>query len=544
MQLPELFSALTKDICSYKYRVASLFVFVGVEAVFYIVFRKYLVPRANGLLPPAPYRDYGNDRSRLLVRVMRRIEATCAMNQQDVAIAIHKFLADWFHVAKNQHHLHTKDAAISNFPELSPTPSTSPENSDDDDESSSSQPSLQSPASVLSQHSDKYTTAPIATTTTPANTTEPSICLYREDIDDFFAWAFFGKHYLTLLPWEMKELDNIYQVVEREQNMVFPKKPACPQQRQSESYHIAKPRCMSLEPVNAMHRPLLVYIIVGIVTFFGGMLLRLVGFRRLVASTGLVGWYRPGKTREGASSSSSSTYMPLLFFHGIAPSGLMLYLPMLLLGLATEPERPVFLFENRSISCCMDFYPLSEEQTVDGIVELVGQNLGTKNQQLSVVGHSFGSCPIAWLLASPKMSSRIHQVVLLDPVAILLSEPDVMVNFLYAQELDKIRMIASSELFTEYYLRRHFAWYNSELWLQDLKEHHNLLVCLSEQDEIINARKVREELERHASAVPEHQPTTVYWKGVGHGDCISSPSKWKQIKGLMLQQELEILQQR
>ena len=36
------------------------------------------------------------------------------------------------------------------------------------------------------------------------------------------------------------------------------------------------------------------------------------------------------------------------------------------------------------------------------------------------------------------------------PVAIRLSEPDVMVNFLYAREWDKIRVVASSELFTEW----------------------------------------------------------------------------------------------
>jgi hypothetical protein len=126
--------------------------YVGVEALFYIVFHKYLVPRANQLAPPAPYRDYGEDRSRLMVRVMRRIQATCAMNQQDVTVSIHKFLAEWFHVAKNQDHLRTKAAVISNFPELSPTPFTSPENSDDDDESP--QPSLQSPASILTQNNN------------------------------------------------------------------------------------------------------------------------------------------------------------------------------------------------------------------------------------------------------------------------------------------------------------------------------------------------------------------------------------------------------
>jgi len=214
---------------------------------------------------------------------------------------------------------------------------------------------------------------------------------------------------------------------------------------------------------------------------------------------------------------------------------------MLLLGLATEKERPVFLFENKSISCCIDFHPLTEKQTVDGIKELVDRYVGT-DRPLSVTGHSFGSCPVVWLVAS-SMSSRIRQIVLLDPVAILLSEPDVMVNFLYAQELDKIRMVASSELFTEYYLRRHFSWYNSEMWLEDLKEHHNLLVCLSSDDKIINASKVREELERHASVTEYKKPTTVYWRNAGHGDCITSPSKWRQIKALMLQQELEILQE-
>jgi len=118
-----------------------------------------------------------------------------------------------------------------------------------------------------------------------------------------------------------------------------------------------------------------------------------------------------------------------------------------------------------------------------------------------------------------------------------------MVNFLYAQELDKIRMVASSELFTEYYIRRHFAWYNSELWLDDVDKGCNLLVCLSEKDEIINAGKVRQELDRYSSTVAK-KPTTLFWDGVGHGACIYTPSKWKEIKSLMLTQELNIVKGR
>jgi pimeloyl-ACP methyl ester carboxylesterase len=85
-------------------------------------------------------------------------------------------------------------------------------------------------------------------------------------------------------------------------------------------------------------------------------------------------------------------------------------------------------------------------------------------------------------------------------------------------------------------LRRHFAWYNSELWLEDVD--CPMLIGLSEKDEIIHSRKVKQEIERHAKSAK-----LVYWNGVGHGACIQSPAKWRQFKQLMLEQELQILQQ-
>jgi hypothetical protein len=503
--------------------------YLVVEVIFYLVFHHYFVPRANQLEAPAPFRDYGKERTKLMIRILRRMEATCALNNKNVATTVHKFLAEWFHVAKNSHHTdRTNMETISNFSELSPTPTLTPESSDDD---ADSQPSMRSPASVSATKPN-----PVGST----SDSEPTICLYREDIDNFFAWAFFGNHYVSLTSWELEELSQIFVLLQEEQNIRFPHRPTCPEQRKSQAYHDTQPRLMSLEPVNAIHRPLLVYLIVALMKIGAGFLLRLLGYRRIVATTGLVGWYKPGK--RAATEQTSLPFLPLLFFHGIAPSGLVLYLPMILFGIATEPERPIFLFENRSISCTIDFAPLTEEETIQGIQEIVDQCLGSE-QSFSVMGHSFGSCPIAWLVKS-KLADRIQQIALLDPVAILLSEPDVMVNFLYARETNKIRMVASSELFTEFYLRRHFAWYNSELWLQDLQRHHRVLVCLSEQDKILSAKKVKQELERHASETAYINPVTVYWNNVGHGACISSPDKWKQIKGIMLEQELEIVRHR
>lgn len=461
---------------------AALTLYFVIEVAFYVAFYYYMIPEANKLREPAPFRDYGKDRHKLLLRIMKRIEETCELNDtDDVKTTLVRFLSEWFHSRRNPDY---------QAPDITPTitPISSPENSDDEE-----------PPHEAAQHS-----------------------LYKEDMDDFFSWAFFGKLFSTLENWERHELDRVYHEIQKAHDLIFP-----PRVKHTLYYH-SKPRCMSLEPVNCLYRPLLVYMIVDLVKLGGSLLLFAKGYQRIVASTGLVAWHRPAAVKN-------SSLMPLLFFHGIAPGGLMLYLPMLFQSFANEPDRPVFFFENRSISCALDFTPLTEQQTVDGVVEIL-EKFKHDTSKLSLVGHSFGSCPVTWLLASKRLPN-IKQIVLLDPVTIMLSEPDVMVNFLYAEEISKIRMVASSELFTEYYLRRHFSWYNSELWLESVTDDCELLVCLAEKDEIINASKVKGEVERHSRG------RLVYWKGAGHADCVTSPSKWKQVKNAMLEQELVIAQE-
>jgi len=476
--------------------LATLF-YIGVELLFFFIFHFYFIPRANKLVPPAPYRDYGKKRSELIVRILQRIEATCTLTNKDLRTSIHSFFAECFHHASTNPSSDRRerlDVAIST--EASEVPLLSAENVD----------------------------------------SEPSGCLYKEEMDDFFAWALFGKQYSTLLPWESEELRKTFTLLQEKYKIQFPQKCISPQEGRPETFDKKQPRCMSLEPVNSIHRPLLIYIIVALLKTAAGLLLRLLGYRRIVSSTGLVGWYKASKQVQHEGSS----FLPLLFFHGIAPGGLVFYLPMILLGIATERDRPIFLFENPSISCTIDFNVLTEEQTVQGVEEIIDQCLGSE-RVISVMGHSFGSISIAWLLKS-KLASQIQQIALLDPVAILLSEADVMINFLYSGVVNIIHVAVATELFTEYYLRRHVAWYNSELWLDDLQEHHKMLVCLSEQDEVINVNKVKQELERNAlDTSRKNKPTTIYWGDVRHAGCMASPTKWKQIKNILIQQELDIV---
>jgi len=522
--------------------VASIY--FAVEIIFYLIFHYVFIPRANRLEPPARFRDYGTERAKLMARILQRIEATCALHKREVASTIHAYLTQWFHVEKNLDHeprtsaeRATEGEIIKNVPDVSsstPTLVLSNESSDDDADSLSSQ---RSQTLVSSSEAS-------ARGSTGGPASEPSVCLYREDINDFFAWGFFGKYYSKLLPWEMQELSRCFELMEKDYSIRFPNRPTCPDRRKTEAYHNTTLQCMTLEPVNAIHRPLLIYLIVAVLKIGTGILLRLLGYRRMVATTGLVGWYKPGK--QVAREQRAKSFLPLpplLFFHGLAPCSLTFYLPMILFGIATEPERPILLFENRSIACSIGFAPLSEDQTVQGIQEILDRCLGgSRDQPFSVMGHSFGSCTIAWLLKSD-LAPRIQQIVLLDPAAILLSEPDVMLNFFYTTEMTVIRLAVGSELFTQHYLRRHFAWYNSELWLDDVLEHQRILVCVSKEDEIVNAKKVQEELQRYASsqADRQHKLRTIYWNNTTHAGCMASPAKWKEIKAVMLEQELEIV---
>lgn len=466
-----------------------LVAYLAVEVVFCLVFWTLLVPIANRRTSPHAYRDYGRHRHTLLLRILARMEQSNPAAK--VRTVMRDFLLQWFE--------ERPVVVASSRPQDVCPPVTSV-----------------SETSSLSSNAEESTSDESSIEGDSERWTIPG--LGREDVDEFFAWAFFGKEPADLETWEVEELDKCYREIEEHQGLVFAEG----------SPGIYKPRRLSLEDVSPLHRPLLVYIIVWLLRTAAGVILRLLGFQLLTAQSGLRGWYRPARP-------TSQHYLPLLFFHGIAPGGLVFYLPMLLFGLVSD-GRAVYLFENPSISCVLGYRALTEYETVEGVQELVHATIGD-DCGLALAGHSFGSCQLTWLLHSP-LSSRIRQFVLMDPVTILLSEPDVMNNFLYSRHVNKIRMLASSELFTEYYLRRHFSWYNSELWLEDLPMSTKLLVALSEHDEIIHSPKVKRALDWQA------RPNTsvLYWKHVGHADCVTSPRKWREMKARMLGQEL-VLQQ-
>lgn len=158
----------------------------------------------------------------------------------------------------------------------------------------------------------------------------------------------------------------------------------------------------------------------------------------------------------------------------------------------------------------------------------------------AVAGHSFGSIVAGWAAAA--FPQHVQQLILIDPVCLLLCFPDVAVNFLYRPPSSNIiehtirgLVDPSSEITVSHALRRHFWWYQNVLWLQDVR--CPIVVALSENDDIVPSRAIRTYVERHYGIerqlkeeredgkipVCEHDKNSrgdgrvVFWEGLGHG---------------------------
>ena len=567
-----------------------LFMFyVASELVFYLFFHWHLIPHANQHRAGDLCHDYPEplDRVRLCRRILGRLEqkalrlaAQQQQQQQQVkeqrtnadnmstkknqsefaalATSCHQevirgFLLQWFeHKPRVESHSKSLDKAtttmhrqgsssVNQLPHVLGT------------ESSSLASSLSDVSSIQSDDGGSSSTA----TTTPHRAalvpwTIPGLKQYA--VFEFFAWAFYVKEVADLNKVERQSVQGCLDSLRDLTGLVL---------EEDDEPCWYEPRRISLETVNSIHRPWMVYALVGASQSIARhVLLPWFGFRRVVAhgrksthnndtccSPPLVAWYRP-------ASSPRNKHKVCLFFHGIAPAGVLCYLPMIqaLLG---KRQQELVLVENPSVSCQFHALPNfdghSEQETVEGIQDILDQlGLATHRHKLTLMGHSFGSCPITWMLRRRHLvSAQLDHVVLLDPVTLLLSDPTVMTRFLYEHDgRDKahIRFLVATELFTEYYLRRHFFWYNSELWLEDYVTCNNTTtlpkteetntsknpdrwtIVLSGKDEIVPAPVVQEHVSHLKDNCNFDNCNLIYWPHSNHANCVMSPRRWHVMK--------------
>jgi hypothetical protein len=367
---------------------------LGVEIIFYFVFRFYLVPRANRRVPPAPYRDYGEarDRYRILLRILERLEKFARYWGKPSRGVIATYVWSWFHdkdhvgapstkiaalaaamaIGKGRQKTEEEKLLLASAKHLSYNESKSlKENLNGKAKISPADQPHESHGHVEGGDGMEHVIALPGNKWTVKGTT-------RASISDFFAWTMFGRSLSEItndksLAWMLEELDMCFVLAEERLGIVF----------QDESDEQLRPYLVSLEDVYVLHKPLMFYLFFYLLKFVGDVILSSIGFRRIVTRSGVVAWYRPG-------TGDDTEIQPMLFFHGISPGGFTIYLPMLLNGFPADTRRGLVIFENPSISWVMSFKALTEQETVLGVRQVVDECF-SKDQKFVLAGHSYGT---------------------------------------------------------------------------------------------------------------------------------------------------------
>ncbi|ORX97333.1 alpha/beta-hydrolase [Basidiobolus meristosporus CBS 931.73] len=241
---------------------------------------------------------------------------------------------------------------------------------------------------------------------------------------------------------------------------------------------------LNLDPVNALHRPLIFYTVILALDFSAKLLITCLGFRN----------YTKDQSKKASfwseSMERSAKMKPIVFVHGIGPGigcYLMFIWKLLKLG------QPIFLVELPYVSMrFIEEAPSMEElgREVENMLEAHGF------RNACFIGHSLGSMVVSWMVNNHL--KRVKSAIFIDPICFLLFNPSVAYNFVYrvpktAREYF-LHYYASKELFISNFISRYFIWFNSVLLTDRANLPKKMSVYLSENDLLIPSRAVEKYL--------------------------------------------------
>lgn len=200
-------------------------------------------------------------------------------------------------------------------------------------------------------------------------------------------------------------------------------------------------------------------------------------------------WHRPH---------TSTTHLPVLFIHGIG-IGLYPYVNFLS-DINSGKELPsgdgqggqigILAVEILPVSFRLTHAPLPAAELCAEIATIVESH---GYDRVVLATHSYGSVIATHLLADPYTSRLIADVVLIDPVTILLHLPDVAYNFTRREPRTasehQLWYFASMDMGVAHSLARHFFWSKNVLWKEDLVG-RDVTVSLAGRDLIVNTEAV------------------------------------------------------
>ncbi|KAL1639606.1 hypothetical protein SLS58_007806 [Diplodia intermedia] len=189
--------------------------------------------------------------------------------------------------------------------------------------------------------------------------------------------------------------------------------------------------------------------------------------------------------------------LPILFVHGIG-IGLYPYVNFLSEINATSRRKGsgdvgIIAIEIMPISFRITSPALRKEEMCAEIGRILEAHGWDK---FVLVSHSerYGSVISTHMLHSPKLTTKIGSILLIDPVTFLLHLPDVACNFIirkpqHANE-HQLAYFASQDMGVAHTLSRCFFWSENIMWKEDLAG-RDVSVSLSGRDLIVDTETVR-----------------------------------------------------
>jgi pimeloyl-ACP methyl ester carboxylesterase len=352
----------------------------------------------------------------------------------------------------------------------------------------------------------------------------PLPCIRRDNAIEWFAWAWFTKYVDELTEAEQRLAQEMLEEWERRYHWKFP-----------EGYDTdVKSMRINFDSITAWCLPLTYYVCIRVLHAATRHALRFFGFTFHAATSKVpVGFFHsptspaPGFLVRDGSPTLDPSSPPIVFIHGLGV-GIAPYVRFV--GhLSRCRSREVFLVELPEIAQAGSETVLSPDAMVEAITGMLS---AFGHKKACFVAHSYGTFVLSWIQrARPDIVAKL---VLIDPVSLLLVQPDVAFNFMYRRTNNSVLMnvvqFLRYELFSANVIMRHFYWHHNCLWKDELPQHCS--VVLSSRDDLLNAYEIRCYLEEHQRS-GSTDVSLLWLEGYFHGGFLLSKRAQLQIVDLL-----------
>lgn len=314
----------------------------------------------------------------------------------------------------------------------------------------------------------------------------------HEDAMEFLTWAMFSSELVHLSPSRRQEVQQAVSQIETFTGHKFQTRP--------EGAAPLRSMRSTIEPLRHFHKPLLFYLVTQ--GLFGLGLSN--EMRRLHFEEHQSGDFKYFLKRAPGVGASSAA--PIFFLHGVG--GLAAYLP-LVQGLSLM-GRDVVAVEMSYVS----LHVTPNVPTIDQHVALlreVRQRHGYEDRQVVLIGHSWGTNVMSWLIKA--CPDSVQTAIFLDPVNFMLHLRDITFSWFYERTGDRLEKVplmsvssvvslVKTELFVVYALQRPLAWFRNSLFASELElTGINSLAIVSTNDHIVPHGEVVRHIREHRSSI-------------------------------------------